>query len=76
MASDDRGVASADGTIEWRDEDGALHRSGGPARIFPSGRAGFGIAALIFFALRLPETKDRSLEEISHEVSEAEAQAG
>ncbi|HMC50246.1 MAG TPA: sugar porter family MFS transporter [Solirubrobacterales bacterium] len=35
--------------------------------------AGFGIAAVIFFALRLPETKDRSLEEISHEVSEGEA---
>jgi len=35
--------------------------------------AGFGIAAVIFFVFRLPETKDRSLEEISHEVSEAEA---
>jgi hypothetical protein len=32
--------------------------------------AGFGVAAVIFFALRLPETKDRSLEEISHEVTE------
>jgi hypothetical protein len=30
--------------------------------------AGFGIAAVIFFIFRLPETKDRSLEEISHEV--------
>jgi sugar porter (SP) family MFS transporter len=35
--------------------------------------AGFGIAAVLFFIFRLPETKDRSLEEISHEVSEAEA---
>jgi sugar porter (SP) family MFS transporter len=35
--------------------------------------AAFGVLAVIFFALRLPETKDRSLEEISHEVSEAEA---
>jgi sugar porter (SP) family MFS transporter len=34
--------------------------------------AGFGVAAAIFFAFRLPETKDRSLEEISHEVSSAE----
>jgi sugar porter (SP) family MFS transporter len=32
--------------------------------------AGFGVAAVIFFALRLPETKDRSLEEISDEVTE------
>src|ERR1700744_2240738 len=29
--------------------------------------AGFGVAAIIFFALRLPETKNRSLEEISDE---------
>lgn len=35
--------------------------------------AGFGIAALVFFALRLPETKNRSLEEIAHELG-AEAQ--
>jgi hypothetical protein len=27
-----------DGSIEWRDEEGELHRVGGPARIFPSGR--------------------------------------
>jgi sugar porter (SP) family MFS transporter len=32
--------------------------------------AGFGVAAVIFFVLRLPETKDRSLEEISHEVTD------
>ena len=31
---------------------------------------GFGVLAVIFFAFRLPETKDRSLEEISHEVAE------
>ena len=37
--------------------------------------AGFGVAAIVFFVLRLPETKDRSLEEISHEVSTAEAEA-
>jgi MFS family permease len=29
--------------------------------------AGFGVAAIIFFVLRLPETKNRSLEEISDE---------
>ncbi len=33
--------------------------------------AGFGVAAVIFFALRLPETKDRTLEEISEEAGEA-----
>lgn len=27
-----------DGVIEWRDDDGRLHRQGGPARVFPSGR--------------------------------------
>jgi hypothetical protein len=32
--------------------------------------AGFGVVAVLFFALRLPETKNRSLEEISEEVSE------
>jgi sugar porter (SP) family MFS transporter len=32
--------------------------------------AGFGVAAIIFFALRLPETKNRSLEEISDEVTD------
>ncbi len=34
--------------------------------------AGFGVAAVIYFAVQLPETKDRSLEEISHEVGEAD----
>ena len=37
--------------------------------------AGFGVGAIIFFALRLPETKGRSLEEISEEVSDAAAEA-
>jgi sugar porter (SP) family MFS transporter len=32
--------------------------------------AGFGVAAIVFFALRLPETKNRSLEEISDEVTD------
>jgi sugar porter (SP) family MFS transporter len=32
--------------------------------------AGFGVAAIVFFAARLPETKNRSLEEISEEVSD------
>ena len=31
-------VTRGDGVVEWRDADGRLHRSGGPARIFPSGR--------------------------------------
>jgi sugar porter (SP) family MFS transporter len=35
--------------------------------------AGFGVLAAIFFALRLPETKDRSLEEISEEVTDESA---
>jgi sugar porter (SP) family MFS transporter len=32
--------------------------------------AGFGVAAIVFFAFRLPETKNRSLEEISEEVTD------
>jgi sugar porter (SP) family MFS transporter len=36
---------------------------------------GFGIAALVFFALRLPETKDRSLEQIGRELDSAEQAA-
>ena len=32
--------------------------------------AGFGVAAIVFFAARLPETKNRSLEEISEEVTD------
>jgi sugar porter (SP) family MFS transporter len=32
--------------------------------------AGFGVAAIVFFAFRLPETKNRSLEEISGEVTD------
>ena len=37
--------------------------------------AGFGVAAIIFFALRLPETKNRSLEEISEEVTDEAVEA-
>jgi sugar porter (SP) family MFS transporter len=37
--------------------------------------AGFGVAAIVFFALRLPETKNRSLEEISEEVTDETVQA-
>jgi sugar porter (SP) family MFS transporter len=37
---------------------------------------GFGVLAVIFFVFRLPETKDRSLEEISQDTSEAGAPAG
>jgi hypothetical protein len=33
----DEGRIGVDGVIEWRDEDGELHRAGGPARVFPSG---------------------------------------
>jgi hypothetical protein len=38
MSADDEGTIGIDGTIEWRDADGELHRVGGPARVFPSGR--------------------------------------
>jgi hypothetical protein len=31
-------VVKGDGVIEWRDDDGRLHRQGGPARVSPSGR--------------------------------------
>jgi hypothetical protein len=31
-------VVKGDGVIEWRDADGRLHRRGGPARVYPSGR--------------------------------------
>ncbi len=37
--------------------------------------AGFGVAAVLFFTFRLPETKNRSLEEISGEVSEETVEA-
>jgi hypothetical protein len=38
--------------------------------------AGFGVAAIIFFVLRLPETKNRSLEEISEEVTDGAGTSG
>jgi hypothetical protein len=31
-------VVKGDGVTEWRDDDRRLHRQGGPARVFPSGR--------------------------------------
>jgi sugar porter (SP) family MFS transporter len=37
--------------------------------------AGFGVAAIVFFFFRLPETKNRSLEEISEEASDEAAEA-
>jgi sugar porter (SP) family MFS transporter len=37
--------------------------------------AGFGVAAILFFAWRLPETKNRTLEEISEEVSDEAVEA-
>ena len=32
------GTMSDDGVLEWRDVEDRLHRAGGPARVFPSGR--------------------------------------
>lgn len=32
------GTIGVDGVLEWRDEEGRLDRSDGPARVFPSGR--------------------------------------
>jgi hypothetical protein len=32
------GVVQVDGSIEWHDSQGRLHRSNGPARILPEGR--------------------------------------
>jgi sugar porter (SP) family MFS transporter len=37
--------------------------------------AGFGVAAILFFVFRLPETKQRSLEEISEEVTDEAVEA-
>lgn len=37
--------------------------------------AGFGVAALIYFIVRVPETKDRSLEEIEHDLGTSGAEA-
>jgi hypothetical protein len=38
VSANDQGATGVDGTIEWRDAKGELHRAGGPARVFPSGR--------------------------------------
>lgn len=37
-SASDEGRLGVDGTVEWRDDEGRLHRSGGPARVFASGR--------------------------------------
>ena len=37
MASGDP-LLRGDGVMEWRDAENRLHRAGGPARVFPSGR--------------------------------------
>jgi hypothetical protein len=36
----------------------------------------FGVIAFIYFALRVPETKDRSLEEIERELGAEESREG
>jgi len=38
MSASEEARIGVDGVIEWRDENGELHRVGGPARVFPSGR--------------------------------------
>jgi len=38
MSGSDEASLAVDGAIEWRGEEGELHRVGGPARIFPSVR--------------------------------------
>ncbi len=38
MSAGDDGQLGIDGVIEWGDAEGALHRVGAPARVFPSGR--------------------------------------
>jgi hypothetical protein len=38
MREEDEARIGVDGVLEWRDDDGELHRTGGPARVFPSGR--------------------------------------
>lgn len=38
MAANDEGRIEVDGTIEWRDAEGELHRDDGPAAIYPDGR--------------------------------------
>ena len=38
--------------------------------------AGFGVAAVAFFAWKLPETTDRSLEDIEHQIRGADPDSG
>ena len=38
MSKSDEARIGVDGVIEWRDQDGELHRVGGPAAIYPDGR--------------------------------------
>lgn len=38
MTKSDEARLGIDGVIEWRDDEGELHRVGGPARVFQSGR--------------------------------------
>lgn len=38
MGGGGEGTIGMDGTIEWRDAEGELHRNDGPAAIYPDGR--------------------------------------
>ena len=38
VSESDEARLGIDGVIEWRDEEGELHRAGAPARVLPSGR--------------------------------------
>jgi len=38
MAANRDGTIGTDGVIEWRDDDGQLHRDDGPAATCPDGR--------------------------------------
>ena len=41
MAANDEGAIGVDGTIEWRDAEGELHREDGPARVFDGRKVWF-----------------------------------
>lgn len=45
MGRNENPSIGADGVIEWRDEEGELHRVAGPARVFPSGREEWSVTA-------------------------------